>query len=300
MAEILELGIDIIQWLEGFRSPLLNQFFFAVTDVGSTAGYLVMLPILWWAFSWKLGARLFVALVLSVYINTLIKDLVALPRPFVYADIANLRAPGEFSFPSGHSQQAAVFFGLLAFHFKKRWFTIAAALSVFLIGFSRVYLGAHFPSDVLAGWTLGAAMAWGYARWSETLAEKAAALSLNAQVLLALGVPVALALLHPSRNTALAMGGLAGALGGLVFAYHEGLYPEGVQARSRRAWLAVGLLGLPVIYVALRQLSPGQDSVYYYLYLWLRFAAIGLWVSFLVPRIVAVIRDRRDRGRAPA
>ena len=131
-----------------------------------------MLPILWWAFSWKLGVRLFVALVLSVYINTLIKDLVALPRPFVYADIANLRAPGEFSFPSGHAQQAAVFFGLLALHFKKRWFTIVAALTIFLIGFSRVYLGAHFPSDVLAGWTLGAAIAWGSARWSKTLAEE--------------------------------------------------------------------------------------------------------------------------------
>ena len=297
MTEILELGIDIIHWLEAFRSPLLNQFFFVVTDIGSTAGYLAMLPILWWAFSWKLGARLFVALVLSVYINTLIKDLVSLPRPFVYADIANLRAPGEFSFPSGHAQQAAVFFGLLALHFKKRWFTTVAALTVFLIGFSRVYLGAHFPSDVLAGWTLGAAIAWGYARWSETLAEKTARLSLNAQVLLVICVPIALAFLHPSRNTALAMGGLAGALGGLVFAYHQGLYQEGMQARSRRAWLVVGLLGLPLIYFALRLLSPGQDSVYYYLYLWLRFATIGLWVSFLVPRIVAVIRDRRQ---APA
>ena len=123
-------------------------------------------------------------------------------------------------------------------------------------------------------------------------------LSLNTQVLLALGVPIALTLFHPTRNTALAMGGIAGALGGLVFAYHEGLYPAGVQARSRRAWLVVGLLGLPVIYVALRQLSPGQDSVYYYLYLWLRFAAIGLWVSFLVPRIVALIRERRRSAPA--
>ena len=154
---------------------------------------------------------------------------------------------------------------------------------------------------MLAGWTLGAAIAWGSARWSKTLAEKAAGLSLNAQVLLALCVPIALALLYPSRNTAIAMGGLAGALGGLVFAYHKGLYSEGVSARSRRAWLVVGLLGLPVIYFALQKLSPGEDSVYYYVYLWLRFAAIGLWVSFLVPRIVALIRDRgRDRDRRPA
>ncbi len=293
MTEILDAGVEIIQWLEAYRSPVLTSFLLVVTDLGSTVGYLLILPIIWWGFSWKLGARIFVALVLSVYLNSLIKDVAALPRPFVYTDdVPNLRTPNEYSFPSGHAQQAAMFWGLLALHFRKRWFSALAAAIVFLIGFSRVYLGVHFPSDVVVGWTLGAAIAWSYARWFGPIVDWASRLELSSQTLPSLGAPALLALIHPSRNAAIAMGGLAGALGGLAFAYHKGLYPEGERSHNRRSWLIVGLLGLPVLYFLLRLLSPGSESFYYHLYLWARFAAIGLWVSFLVPKIVSSAKKR--------
>ena len=293
MTEILDAGVEIIQWLEAYRSPVLTSFLLVVTDLGSTVGYLLILPIIWWGFSWKLGARIFVALVLSVYLNSLIKDFAALPRPFVYTDdVPNLRTPNEYSFPSGHAQQAAMFWGLLALHFRKRWFSALAAAIVFLIGFSRVYLGVHFPSDVVVGWTLGAAIAWSYARWFGPIVDWASRLELSSQTLLSLGAPALLALIHPSRNAAIAMGGLAGALGGLAFAYHKGLYPEGERSHNRRSWLIVGLLGLPVLYFLLRLLSPGSESFYYHLYPWARFAAIGLWVSFLVPKIVSSAKKR--------
>lgn len=294
ITDILNAGVELIQWLEAYRTPVLTGFFLVVTDIGSTVGYLLMLPIIWWGFSWKLGARIFVALVLSVYINSLIKDVVALPRPFVYADdVVSLRTPEEFSFPSGHAQQAALFWGLVALHLRKRWFTALAAVIVLLIGFSRVYLGVHFPSDVVVGWALGAALALAYARWFKPVVDWAGQLELSSQTLLALGVPALLAAVHPSRNAAIAMGGLAGALGGLAFAYHRGLYPEGERSHNRRAWLIVGLAGLPLLYVVLQILSPGRESFYYHLYLWTRFAAIGLWVSFAVPKIVSFAKRRR-------
>ncbi len=293
MTEILDAGVELIQWLEAYRSPALTRFLMVVSDLGSTVGYLLMLPIIWWGFSWKVGARIFVALVLSVYINSLVKDVVAQPRPFVYTDeVTNLRTPGEYSFPSGHAQQAALFWGLLALHFRKRWFTGVAAALILLIGFSRVYLGVHFPSDVVAGWALGAAIAWTYARWFRPVVDWGNRLELSSQTLLALGVPAVAAFIHPSRNAAIAMGGLAGALSGLAFAYHKGLYPEGERSHDRRSWLIVGLTGLPVLYFLLRLLSPGSESFYYHLYLWARFAAIGLWVSFLVPEIVSVAKTR--------
>jgi membrane-associated phospholipid phosphatase len=294
VSDILDAGVELIQWLEAYRTPALTLFVLIVTDVGSTVGYLLMLPVIWWGFSWKVGARIFVALVLSVYINSLVKEVFALPRPFHYSpDLVNLRTPDDFSFPSGHAQQAALFWGLLALHFRKRWFTALAVLMILLIGFSRVYLGVHFPSDVVVGWTLGVAIALGFIRWSGAVVEWGGGLALSSQVLLALGVPALLAVANPSQNAAIAMGGLAGALGGLAFGYHRGLYPQGELSHHRRAWLTVGLAGLPILYFALRALSPGSDSLYYHLYLWARFATIGLWVSFLVPRIVSTARRRR-------
>jgi membrane-associated phospholipid phosphatase len=288
--EVLDAGIDVIRWLAAHRTPLATDLFLAATGVGSTLGYLVMLPIVWWAFSWKLGARLFVALVLSVYLNALLKDGFAVDRPFLYAPVNHITTPDEYSFPSGHAQNAALVWGLLALHFRKRWFSCLAAVLVLLIGASRVYLGVHFPTDVLAGWCIGALLAWAYASWSRALAGRASELRLSVQIALALGVPSLLTLLHGTRNTAMALGGLAGALGGLAVARSERLYPKDPPGR-RRAWLLVGLVGLPILYLGLEELSPETYSSFYYLYLFLRFAAVGLWVSFVVPRIAARVKE---------
>jgi membrane-associated phospholipid phosphatase len=287
-------GVELLRFLEAHRTPMLTAFFVVWSGLGSTIGYLLMLPLLWWGISWKLGARLFVALVLSVYLNALVKDVVARPRPFLSTDITSVTTPDEYSFPSGHAQNAALFWGLLALHFRRRWFHAVAAAVTLLVGFSRLYLGVHFPSDVLAGWLAGFLLAWLYALFSSPVAEAAERLPLGGQLSLSLGVPALLTVLHSTVNTAAALGGLAGALGGLAVGRMERLYPNGSQTRSRRAWLLVGLCGLPVLYLSLRLLSPGTGSPFYHLYLWMRFAAIGLWVSFLVPRLVS-LGPRRER-----
>lgn len=92
----------------------------------------------------------------------ILKLLFARARPLSeYA--ANLRVD-TFSFPSGHSSGSMIAYGLLAYLALKLlpgpWGLIAAIVCgaiIFLVGISRIYLGAHFPSDVLAGWLLGAA-----------------------------------------------------------------------------------------------------------------------------------------------
>ncbi len=66
---LLDLGVDFIQWISTLRNPVLDLFFLTLTDVGSATGYIVLLPIFWWAVSWRMGARLFLAFVRSVYVN---------------------------------------------------------------------------------------------------------------------------------------------------------------------------------------------------------------------------------------
>ncbi len=298
--EILDAGIEIIRYLSRFRGPWVNGFFLVLSGLGSAVGYVILFFILWWGVSWKLGARLFAALVLSVTLNAAIKDWVAQPRPFVYADIESVTRPGEFGFPSGHAQHSALVWSLLAAHFRKRWFTVFAVALVFLIGFSRVQLGVHFPTDVLAGWLLGGILAKAYLRWSDSAIAWARRLSFERQMLLALGVPMVLTALHATRNTAMALGALAGALGGLVLARRQRLYHDEEPAPTRRERLLVGLIGLPALYLALVALSPPEASPFYYLYLWTRFATIGVWVSYLVPKLVATIRARHENSDAPA
>ncbi|HXV60516.1 MAG TPA: phosphatase PAP2 family protein [Vicinamibacteria bacterium] len=299
MQPILDAGVEVIRWLSLHRSPALDAFFLAVTDVGSTLGYLVMIPVLWWGFSWRLAIRLFVALVLSVYLNALLKDAVALDRPFVNSDITPLRTPEEYSFPSGHAQNATVFWGLLGLHVRKLWFGGVCILMIVLIGFSRVYLGVHFPSDVVGGIAIGSSIAWLFTKASLRIVAQVTSLSMPKQLLVTMGLPAILTVTHSTANVAAAMGALAGALSGLVFARHHRLYPEGVPRSRRRAWLMVGLVGLPGIYLATGAVGLADGSAWAGLHHWLRYAVIGLWVSFLVPRIVSFARIASPERRRP-
>jgi membrane-associated phospholipid phosphatase len=96
--------------------------------------------------------------------STLLKDLVARPRP--PAALALVGQPGGWSFPSGHAMAGVLLFGTLALMLvasdaprrMRTWGTAGIAAIGLLIGLSRVYLGVHYFSDVLASWLLGAAL----------------------------------------------------------------------------------------------------------------------------------------------
>jgi membrane-associated phospholipid phosphatase len=92
-------------------------------------------------------------------LNLLAKSAFARVRPDFWV---SLLPETTFSFPSGHAMQSmAVVAGLVALTWRGRWRWPVALIGlcvVFLVGLSRIYLGVHYPSDILAGWT--AALAW--------------------------------------------------------------------------------------------------------------------------------------------
>ena len=115
-------------------------------------------------------AALWVVLGLSTYaIQEGLKILVGRPRPFLWP---RLLFVDSASFPSGHALASATFFPLLALDLtrgqsrtRRAWALGAAALLSLFIGFGRLYLGVHWPSDVVGGWALGVAQVAVAGRW---------------------------------------------------------------------------------------------------------------------------------------
>ena len=101
-----------------------------------------------------------IAIWITLGTGSLLKLLIHRARPLT--DYAAKIWLDKLSFPSGHTTGATIAFGLLAYwswlSLPRAWSIVAAisaGILIFLVGVSRIYLGAHFPSDVVAGWLLG-------------------------------------------------------------------------------------------------------------------------------------------------
>lgn len=155
--------MDTIVALQRLASPALDRLMLLVTELGSQEAYTVFLVLAYLAVDAAFGRRLGVVFLLGAYLNDLVKVNVAAPRPFEL-DPAVARgaaavgtAPGS-SFPSGHAQAVTTFWVLVARHFARAWGWVIAVTLIVLVSVSRVYLGLHFPRDVLAGVGLGLAV----------------------------------------------------------------------------------------------------------------------------------------------
>jgi len=152
---ILEWGIEFIVAIQTIRSPALDAFFQGVTFLGNAEFYLLLAPIFIWSVNYRLGARLGILLLLSAYINQALKELFMQPRPCEPRPDVCIDQADSYGLPSGHAQNAIVFWGVIAQWIGTAWAWIAAILLMLLIGISRIYLGVHFPTDVFVGWAIG-------------------------------------------------------------------------------------------------------------------------------------------------
>lgn len=160
-----------IRWLQGLGDWLAPPLG-VLTHLGSQSVIIVVLAVVFWCFDSRLGARLFVVVAVSGALNYLCKSLLYGARPSWFdAHIKAHAAHDSFGIPSGHAQGAVVTWGYLGLRSGRRVMLWAAVIVIVLVSFSRIYLGAHFISDVVAGLLLGAAVLWAALRWEDRVAR---------------------------------------------------------------------------------------------------------------------------------
>ena len=149
--------------LESMRFPFLDGLMQTFTFLGEETVFMVLALVLFWCVDkWK-GYYLLSAGFLGTILSQAMKLICRVPRPwvrdpgFTVVESAKAGATG-YSFPSGHTQGATCSFGGIARMTKRTWLRWAMAGLIVLIGFSRMYLGAHYPSDVGVGLLVGLAV----------------------------------------------------------------------------------------------------------------------------------------------
>lgn len=159
---IQQLDEKALRWIaDTLRAPLLDKVMVLYTSLGNGGWIFIVISVLLLFFraTRKAGASSLTGMALGLLVTNLtLKPLVARARPWVVMEnfTALVTSSDMNSFPSGHTCAAFAFaFGLCA-ALPQKWAKATALIAAALMGFSRLYVGVHFPSDVAAGAVVGA------------------------------------------------------------------------------------------------------------------------------------------------
>ena len=279
--------------------------------LGTENFFLLILPLIYWSIDAKVGIQVGFILITSNYLNGVLKLLFAGPRPYWVSDrVIPFAAESTFGIPSGHAQNAVSVWGMIAANYRKSWAWIFAFALMFFIGFSRWYLGVHFPHDVIVGWLIGAILLWMFLRFWNPIEDWLRQKTLREQVLLAFTVSmlyIVLGVFSASRldgytfpeewraNALRASDQLpapvsmegAFTLAGIFFGYAAGaawiMSRGGYQADGsllqRAVRFVIGLIGMLILWRGLGLVFPDNVDAVSFTLRYLRYSFVGFWVS---------------------
>jgi membrane-associated phospholipid phosphatase len=282
MDATLEWGLDVIRLVQTIQGPALTMLMKVLTQAGSEYFYILFLPIIFWCVDSSFGARFGLVFIFSSFTNGWLKVLFALPRPFSFDPALGLSHETSFALPSGHAQGTATFWGLLSNRIRKPWGLVLALGLPLIIGFTRIYLGVHFPTDLFLGWGLGWGIAFSWVLFGDRIAHFIARTHTRARIIAAAAVALGMNALHP-EDPSMAGAFFGTALGAVLMFRHLGFDASAGTRRTKLLRMIAGLVGLAAVYFGGKLLSPAPEAALYNLVRFVRYAAVGAWVSLGAP-----------------
>ena len=158
----------VITFLQSRVTPLLQKFCEAITFFGDEYAMILIIGFLYWGYKKDLGKKIGLYATTALIVSVALGNIVMRRRPyFDHNEIQCLKprsSKGDpydiaiqgFSFPSGHATNSVSTYAALGCSAGKKWLKVILFLMPFLIGLSRLVLGVHYPTDILAGWLISA------------------------------------------------------------------------------------------------------------------------------------------------
>ena len=311
METLQQFGIALIQSLQSL-GPSLEGVMELFSFLGRAEFYILLLPVIYWNLDRRLALRTILILFVADGASATFKLLFHQPRPYWIGDVRAWSQESTYGIPSSHASDSLGVWGNLAYRLKSRWFQILSVLLVLLIALSRLYLGMHFPHDIVFGWLIGLAVVAFFAyidapvvNWARrqnvvTLAGAALALSL---VIILIGAAAQLALAgtsdpeawrayagearSPAYSYTLA-GAIFGTLAGYALMRKYARFQTGGTPLKQVARYFVGVAGVLLIFfgldIAFSLLAADESALGYFLR-YTRYALVTVWATFVAPWI---------------
>ena len=168
---------NILLWIQEYvRADWMNGFWRLITSLGDDGLFWIALGLVMLVFKkYRIagGAGLLSMALNYLVTNMTLKNLVARPRPYTVLENLTIlvEKPGEFSFPSGHSSCSFAFAFAIYLLLPKKYGVPALVLAT-LIALSRLYVGVHYPTDILGGFAVGILCALAVVRWIPAFCQK--------------------------------------------------------------------------------------------------------------------------------
>jgi membrane-associated phospholipid phosphatase len=333
MSMLESWGIALVLILQQL-SPALDAAMRALSFLGQEEFFLVAVAFVYLCVDARWGARLLGILIISVFINDLFKLVFHAPRPYwIDERVKALSAEGGYGIPSGHAQNAVALWGLNAAAMHRRWAWIAAGVLVAAISLSRLYLGVHFPHDIVAGWLLGGVILTVFLKVEPRVTDWLRRKSLSSQIGLAAGVSLVMLCLTFAGHAALAgvvdspgwetlaaraaapgeraidprslhgavaiVGAFLGLAVGVILNHRLRPFDARGPWRKRLARLALALIVLIALRAGLGLIFPSEPSSLALVFRYIRYALMSLWAIWLAP-IVSIKVGLATEQTAPA
>lgn len=288
------MQVEILKIIQSIHNPIFDILFICITYLGSEFFYFAFITYFYWHIDKKFGLRLGLIFLSSVYLNTIIKELTAVKRPIGYPGIRSLAVytAGGYSFPSGHAQHATAFWSTIASHYKSKKCYILSTLLVAAVSFSRLYLGVHWPLDVVGGIVIGLVFVYILSKVEQFYCRLSIKKSFNIiyKMILSIAVPIPLLLIFWHNDILIAVGMASGMIFGyFVEAEYNGYQPRNMRPRMKFIMYLLGISGLFMIYIGLSIMLLKTPFFTY-----IKYFILGVYITLFVPYVYKRVMDRME------
>ena len=293
MEDILSWGIEVIKAVQTTTCTPLTWIAMFIHHVFNSAFYVVVIGIFYWGIDTKKGAKLGSALLFSTCVNVAIKNFFQIPRPYIFDPTVSTNATEtSFAFPSGHSQAAATFFPLFAGLQRswKKWLKVLVGVCIpIIVALSRMYLGVHYPTDVIVGLALGFLLSCGVLLFWDNIAVYVKPVRKSLKILVIALICFCLNAIPriDTSSTALFFGFT---VGHIFITEKNSFSAKSGTTLQKVLRIFLGFVIIAAIYLGLKIIFPGNESDLYQLFRFLRYGIIGFSGTYLVPKLFVALK----------